>query len=512
MVVTSNDGWSVQAPPPPAPLPRDVEASSGLRLRYKGLMVLAALAALIALLFGLVLAYRASMEQDFERLERARQVGVLSAGLAQTQALALAEVASHLGSGLDVALDIGATDRLLARLVRQAQALRSVGATDVIDIDALNRARAMLAERSDRQALLALRAQLEAGVEAMGRQAHAREALASAQVARVYERGRAVAVALAVAAALGVALIGVVVVFFFTRLAADIGRLHTRALAVVGGDRRDARTIDRDDELGELGTAIDVTVAALAARERELETERRNAIDREKMATIGALSAGVLNDIGNPIAAIDGFARTMRDEREAGALHFDNALCDPEHILHQTARLQTITRQIAQLAAPPSSQSQLLSLNDVVANALLLVRYDPRVGDARIDTELDPQLPAVDGVGDRLVQLMLNLVVATVQSSMRQRGAQPLIRVKSERVGTQVQVTIADNREAMHLTTSLNGGLTAPEPTSAERAEEAGVRQSREIAAQHGGTLQFETAGGGGSVAVLRLPIGGLGA
>jgi signal transduction histidine kinase len=504
MAVSSLDRWPPKAPTSPAPPPGDA-GPAGLRLHHKGMLVLASLAVLIALLFGLVLAYRASMEQDFDRLERTRQSGVLAADLAQTQALVMSEVGNQLGGGGDV--ESGPIDRLLTRMIAQAHAFAAAGNSETIDVSGLSQARAEFVQHPDRVSLMALRERLEESIETLGRQSQARELLAVAQVGRVHERGRAVAVALAAAALLGTTLIGVVLVFFFSRLSADIGRLRARALAVVGGDRRAAQTIDRDDELGELGTAIDATVAALAARERDLEIERRHVFHQEKMATIGALAAGVLNDIGNPIAAIDGFARAMRDERDAGALRFDNALCDPEHILEQTARLQYITRQIAQLAAPPSSQPQLLSLNDVVRTALLLAHFDARVSGVRIDTELDPQLPAIDGVGDRLVQLALNLLVNAADASRGQAGRAGLIVVRTARAEGQVEMSIADNGCGMDTQTLARAYEPLFTTKPAGQGTGLGLPLCRDIAHEHGGTLRLESVLHQGTTATLCLPL-----
>ena len=225
------------------------------------------------------------------------------------------------------------------------------------------------------------------------------------------------------------------------------------------------------------------------------------------MATIGALAAGVLNDIGNPIAAIDGFARAMREERDAGSLRFDNALSDPDHILQQTARLQFITRQIAQLAAPPSSQPQLLSLNDVVRTALLLAHFDPRVSGIRIDTELDSFLPACDGIGDRLVQLVLNLLVNAADASRGQPGRTPLIVVTTSHDARHVAMSISDNGCGMDTQTLARAFDSLFTTKPAGQGTGLGLPLCREVAVQHGGQLELESTLGRGTKATLTLPM-----
>jgi signal transduction histidine kinase len=501
-------GWPQPAPPPAPPPPAPHEVGAGLTLRHKGLLALLVLLALMALLFALVLAYRASMEQDFDRLERTRHAGLLAAELAQTQAMALGEIGSQLGSDpADVSVE--PIERLLARLAIQSQALEQAGLGAAPDIGPLEQARHEWLHNPDRSGLLALRAQLEAAIQALGRQGAARDAMAAQQVAQVHERGRAVSATLATSAALGMALVGTVMVFFFGRLSADIGRLRRRAHAVVAGDRRPDRTIRRQDELGDLGHAIDTMVAALSAGEQALELERRRRFHGEKMASIGALAAGVLHEIGNPIAAIDGLASAMRDERDAGALRFDNAICDPVHILTETARLRDITRRIAELTATPSHDERLLSLNELVRNALLLAQFDPRMKGVRIDAELDPQLPAVLGVEDLLLQLVLDLLVHSAEAARAPTGRASLILVKTSRIGAQLLMTVADNGFGMKADTLARALDPRFDARAEGRAGQLGLPMCVHIARRHDGSLRIESTPGAGTTVTLSLPISG---
>jgi signal transduction histidine kinase len=218
-------------------------------------------------------------------------------------------------------------------------------------------------------------------------------------------------IALVLIALAGTALFGTAAMRFFARIATDIASMRARTLAlpVHAAAAAPPPLPTRDDELGDLAASIDALTQALAARERELEIERRNVFNHEKMAALGGLVAGVLGEIGNPIAAIDGHARGLLDAT-APASTASAAGGDPagaaQHaaraILHETARLATVTHDMAALAAPTSTRRELLSLNELVGIALGLLRFDARLRGVEVETQLDHELPAFEGVPDQL--------------------------------------------------------------------------------------------------------------
>jgi C4-dicarboxylate-specific signal transduction histidine kinase len=332
------------------------------------------------------------------------------------------------------------------------------------------------------------------------------------RMAQVRERGRAVAVTLAVSAGLGVVLIGVVVVLFFARLSGDIEALRGDAMAVVAGGRTPPPPLARHDELGDLSRALGELVRSLAAREAELEIERRHAFHREKMGAIGALAAGVLNDIGNPIAAIDGFARAMKESHDAGECSIGQGMCDPDLILRETARLQVITRQIAQLATEQPRQPQLLSLNDIVRTTLLMVHFDPRLAGVRVETQLDPQLPAVPGVADRLLQLVMGLTVHAADALMGVTGGErgkALISIKTGGDDAAVELALAHNGFGMNPDLIRRAFGRTDTALADDQGAALGLAACRAIVAQHGGEVRVDDnlIGGPGVCVRVRLPL-----
>lgn len=287
------------------------------------------------------------------------------------------------------------------------------------------------------------------------------------------------------------------------RLADDLDALTRRAEGAPGA--APAAALQRYDEVGRLARALDDMVSALAARQHELEVERRKVFHQEKMAAVGAMAAGVLHDIGNPIAAIDGVARAMRDALARGDGVFGEGLCDPALILRETARLEGFTRMIAGLAATQSTEPALLDVNELVRTAVLLLQFDPRLAGVRIQTELDPQLPAITGVSDSLLQLVTNLLVNAADAVRSQPQERPLIHVKTRADPAGVGLTIADNGCGMNEETLRRAFEPMFSTKPPGRGTGLGLPLVRDIAQSHGGAVSIDSAPGQGARVEVRL-------
>lgn len=247
--------------------------------------------------------------------------------------------------------------------------------------------------------------------------------------------------------------------------------------------------------------------AVLEQRERSLDVERRKVFHQEKMAAVGAMAAGVLHDIGNPIAAIDGVARAMKEAHASGECVPGEGLCDPELILRETARLQGFTRMISGLAATQSTEPQLLSLNDIVNTALLLLHFDPRLAGVRIETSLDAQLPAIHGVSDSLLQLVMNLLVNAADAVRGRPGTQGLIQVKTAVDGDGVRLAVDDNGCGMNEDTLRRAFEPMFTTKPAGLGTGLGLPLVRAIAEQHGGHVQLASTVGQGTQARVHLAV-----
>jgi two-component system, NtrC family, sensor kinase len=326
-----------------------------------------------------------------------------------------------------------------------------------------------------------------------------------AQTRRYIDGGTVV---LACLAWLGITCLGALALLFFSRLASDIDGVRARALAIVIGDRTPGRPLARTDELGELSHAVDSLALALGRHERDLEIERRHVMHHEKLAAIGAMAAGVLREIGNPIAAIDGYARALTDAQRSGELvAAPGVWCDPRMIQDETARLLAITHEISELAAAPASQCQLTSLNEIATQSLALLRYEPRLEGVAVAAALDPQLPAVMAVADRLVQLLTNLVINAADATAALPPHTARIDVATRGAAGGVELCVADNGCGMNEVVLERAFEPLFTTKPAGRGTGLGLPLCRSIAQDHGGRITLASTLGEGTRVTVWLPL-----
>lgn len=317
-------------------------------------------------------------------------------------------------------------------------------------------------------------------------------------------------VTIATLAWLGITSIGALALLFFSRLAGDIATVRGRALAILVGDRGRGTPLDRKDELGELAQAVDDLAEALGRRERDLAVERRHVMHQEKLATIGSMAAGVIREIGNPIAAIDGYARALLEHNGASpAPAAEAGASGVRSILQEAARLIAITREISGLAAAPASQWQLASVNEIVTHTLGVLRYEPRLQDVKVSTALDPQLPAVMAYADRLVQMLSNLVINAADATSGLPAHAGRIAITTRQADGGVELRVEDN--GCGLSPDVVARAFEPLFTTkpAGRGTGLGLPLCRTVVASHGGRIRLEPLPGGGARATVWLPLDG---
>lgn len=212
---------------------------------------------------------------------------------------------------------------------------------------------------------------------------------------------------------------------------AGIGQLGQK---IEQGRQQGASTaviIDRQDEIGTLGHAIDETFTALRRREAEAAMARQLCREQERLADVVNLTGGIAHEIANPLAVMLANLDLVED-------------VGPQvvNIREGLERIQALLRDVTAFASG-DEHLDAIDVNAVVGSVYRIVRLDDRLRNVQFVADLGQDVPAVNF--PRAV-LALSLFSLMSQAAAIIRDAKGTMIVRSTHEGGDVWVSIRSSR------------------------------------------------------------------
>jgi len=245
-------------------------------------------------------------------------------------------------------------------------------------------------------------------------------------------------------------------------------------------------------------------IAGVIASSRDItEVERleQQLIQSEKLAAMGQMIAGVAHELNNPLTAILGASELLR-ERAA-----DDATTRRQLDLtyRQARRAAHIVQNLLAFSRPAASGKARLQLSDLLHRTLQLHEHSLRANNIIVDYMPAPDIPAIVGDANQLIQVFLNLITNAEQAirGERERG---VLQVHVRSAKDTVSVVFQDDgpgipREVLprifdpFFTTKRPGGGTG-----------LGLSICMAIVREHGGNIEAQSRPEGGAMFTVSLP------
>ncbi len=266
-----------------------------------------------------------------------------------------------------------------------------------------------------------------------------------------------------------------------------------------------ARLLKRvGDHLGRLNTALQENQAQLEARiaERtgELQEAQARLLHQEKMAAFGLLAAGIAHEVGNPLTSISSLVQLLQRRTD------DPYTLDRLGLVSgQLQRIRATLRELIEFSRPASTEKTRFTLSEVLDEALNIAKYYKRTRGRIATPPLPPDLPPLFGVRDQLVQVFLNLVLNAIDAA----GRDGHVELTVGRCPDGVELAVRDDG---HGVAPENAGrLFQPYFTTKKHGTGLGLFVTRQLVADHGGTVDFESRPGEGAIFRVRLPLAAAG-
>jgi two-component system NtrC family sensor kinase len=297
-----------------------------------------------------------------------------------------------------------------------------------------------------------------------------------------------------------VALIALVSIVLAGIIAIPITRVITRPIEeLLDANRRLARgnmTVRVDDfgpgELGELGRSFNTMVETLNRIQQEL-------LHKEKLASVGQLSAGVAHEINNPLASILLFSEMMYKDCEADDPRRD----DLAMIINETKRCKIIVADLLNFARQQEVMAQSTHLPELLDQTIDLVSHLPSYKGVEIERRYSPDISVIQGDPEQLQQVFTNLLNNAAEA-MPQGGT---ITVDLRRVDRDsIEVRISDTGAGIppqNMSQLFTPFFTTKGPG---KGTGLGLSISYGIIKMHRGQIQVQSQEGMGTTFTVTLP------
>ncbi len=270
---------------------------------------------------------------------------------------------------------------------------------------------------------------------------------------------------------------------------------------------RDERTNDAFDEDDiRLLRQISAQAGSIVESSRVYEKVK----ERERLAAIGAMSAGLAHEIRNPLGAIKGAAQLL--------LNPDGTPADPTPesgeflniIVEEVNRLNKVVTQFldyAKLAKSETQEYEAVDLNEVIAFTIQLLEKNENAEPIQINLKQDELLPHISGDKEALRQVFLNLGLNAFHA-MPEGGTLEVLTSRRRRsrlgYGSFAEVRFRDFGKG--IAPEVLEKLFIPFFTTKEGGTGLGLAISQRIISQHGGTIEVHSRVGKGSTFSVFLP------
>ncbi len=304
------------------------------------------------------------------------------------------------------------------------------------------------------------------------------------------------------------------------------------------------KVMQRTDELNKRTDELNKRTDELNNSLGELKATQDQLIQSEKMASLGELTSGIAHEIKNPLNFIKNFSEinmeliTEMEEEQMPNLDENNQAemesiiktlkKNSEKINHHGSRIDGIVTGMLQHSRVGNTSKEPVNINSLCDDSLKLAyngfKAKEKTFNASVDTEFDPDLPALMALPQDMGRVLLNLsnnafYAVHEKKKKYQSGSltdmlqtdllyKPAVIVSTKKCDNKIFITISDN--GMGIPSGIINKIFQPFFTTKPTGEGTGLGLSMSydiITKGHGGELRVKSKEGEGTDFEIVLPV-----
>ena len=266
------------------------------------------------------------------------------------------------------------------------------------------------------------------------------------------------------------------------------------------------------DDLKRTVQDLQRTNEALHAESRErkqteeaLRQAQADLAHANRVSSMGELTASLAHEVNQPIAAAITDANTCLRWLSRDQPDLEEARAAASRIVQDGRRAGEIVNRVRLLFKKDTLQRELVDLNEIIREMMLLLHSEATQFAVLVRTELAADLPQVMGDRVQLQQVLMNLMMNSIDAMKDVDGTRELT-IKSQR-GENGQVLISVSDTGVGLPPQQADKIFDAFFTTKTHGTGMGLRISRSIVESHGGRLWAADNSPRGATFQFTLPV-----
>lgn len=218
----------------------------------------------------------------------------------------------------------------------------------------------------------------------------------------------------------------------------------------------------------------------------ELQKTFEQLLQAEKLSSLGELSAGIVHEVRNPLAAIKGAVEILEDELKPDSPRREFA----DLAKKEVERLDKLVGEFLRFARPATLSVESNDLNGIVESVAALVENQAASQSVIIEKDLQKDISEISIDGEQIKQILLNLAINSLQAMTS--GGRLTFRTFETKESCAVEVEDTGGG----VDDKILPKIFDPFFTTKEKGVGLGLSVAHKIAAQHKALLTASNKGG----------------
>jgi signal transduction histidine kinase len=234
--------------------------------------------------------------------------------------------------------------------------------------------------------------------------------------------------------------------------------------------------------------------------ERQMQEEKQKKQERDKLAAIGQLAAGIAHEVRNPLTTIKGFVQLLN--KHGDKRNVEMTSCYLELIDKEIDRMNDLLKDFLLFAKPVKPKLAVTNINQTIKDIDTLLNNHCFNHSTKMELILNPEMPNIFCDYDQIKQVIINVVFNSIDAM--KDCDRKIIRIMTKYKHDYIYINIEDTGVGM--TEEQSRKIFDPFYTTKENGTGLGLSICYSIIENHQGKINVTSIINKGTIFEISLP------